>query len=335
MRPCRPLRLPRFIAAGRAAAFAAALLLPRAATAHDYWMVPQQLVFPGEQEVAVSLFVGEDFAAEEERAFEGGRTSRFLHLHGGQSIDLVPAARDGSIPMLRLRVAGDGGHLLVLDRNIAKIELPPEKFETYLRHEAIDDVVAERARRGESAKPGRERYTRSLKALVQVGEERDETFAKAIGQTLELIPETNPVFAAPGERLGVKILFRGIPLANARIEAFSRAGAEVSGAEIRSDERGIALVPIDRRGVWLLRMVHMVRCDGCPDADWESTWASYVFASRPSDGGTVTAPAMMAAVQNKPDAPARAGHIRFLVGAVAVALVALFFLARRRAGKSV
>jgi len=37
---------------------------------------------------------------------------------------------------------------------------------------------------------------------------------------------------------------------------------------------------LGQRGAWLVRTVHMQRCIGCDDADWESFWAAYSFALR-------------------------------------------------------
>jgi hypothetical protein len=295
----RPGRAPgdrrwRALLAGTAVS-AAALGWAATASAHDYWMVPNPLVAPGEQEqITVSLFVGEDFVAEAEQPFEAARIPRLLHVRTAEGADLLPSAVEGATPMLRVRLAGSGGHLIALDRNLAKIELPAEKFEDYLHHEGLAQVTAERARRGESSKPGRERYTRCLKALVQLGDARDDAFAKVVGQTLELVPDSHPAFVAPGEKLPIRVLFHGAPLPKARVEAFSREGTGVRGAELTTDDRGLVEIPIDRRGVWLVRMAHMVRCEGCPDADWESTWASYVFASAPPGRGVVIAPPMLA-----------------------------------------
>jgi uncharacterized GH25 family protein len=312
------------------AAVAAGLLFSaRPALAHDYWMVPAPLVTPAAQEVTLSLFVGEDFVAQDEKRFETARASRFSHLHGSETAEVLSLSAEGGAPILRLRVEGEGGHLFVLDRNLAKIELAPAKFEDYLRHEGLTAVLAERARRGESDKPGRERYTRCLKALVQVGAARDGTFGRVAGQALEIVPESDPGLAAPGDSLAVRVLFRGTPLQGARVEAFSREGADVKGQESATDEHGIAHVAVDRRGAWLLRMVHMVRCEGCADADWESTWASYVFASRPADGGTFAAPPMMA-----PGSSTGSGGVRrwgpIAAGALLFGLGALLSILRRR-----
>jgi uncharacterized GH25 family protein len=322
--------LPRRIALGAAISLGA-LVAPRAASAHDYWMVPQPLVAPGDQEVAVSLFVGEAFVAEEEKVHQAGRAARFVHLHGETSTDVLPAAAEGAAPILRVRVAGAGGHLFALDRNAAKIEMPAAKFDEYLRHEGLLEVAAERARRGESSISGRERYTRHLKALVQVGDARDGSFAKVVGQPLEIVPERDPAFAAPGDRLPVKVRFRGAPLAGARIEALSRVDDDVRGADLRTDERGLVEIPIDRRGVWLIRMVHMVRCEGCADADWESMWASYIFASRPPEGGTVAAPPMLARPKGKENRAGRNLGIGVAIALPLASLAAFLLLRRRRA----
>ena len=317
-----PLRLPFLVTA--------LLALPAPALAHDYWMVPAELVVPRDGDVAVSLFVGDDFVAEEEKRFERSRSSRLSHLHANRAEDLLGSALDGALPMLRLPLRGAGGHLLVLDRNVARLELEAHKFEEYLRHEGLTRALEERARRGETGKPGRERYSRSMKALVQVGSARDNTFGAVAYQTLELVPESDPIFASPGGELVVQVRFQGKPLPEARIEAFSRNGADVRGAIYTADPAGRVRVRIERRGVWLVRMVHMVRCEACADADWESFWASYTFASADPSGAAVVAPSMLGP-EPKPPARDRGSPRRIGAITVALALVGAAYLAWRRA----
>ena len=311
---------------GILAAAVRAILASRA-HAHDYWLVPAELVVPGDRDVAVSLFVGEDFVSDEEKPFEPPRYPRLSLLHAGRVQDLAGAAVAGARPLLRLPLRGEGGHLLVVDRNASRIELEPRKFEAYLAHEGLGAVIRERARLGESDKPGRERYSRYLKALVQVGRVRDETYGASIGQRIELVPEVNPVFLEPGAELPVVVRFAGEPLAGAKLEAFSRDGADIRGASYTTDVAGRVRVAIDRRGVWLLRLTHMVRCQDCSDADWESCWTSYTFASADPSGSVVAAPSMFA-----PSSP-RFGILRIvavLAGAAVLAAGGYLFLRRRR-----
>ena len=219
------------------------------ALAHDYWMVPSELVVPGEREVSVSLYVGEAFAAEQEKAFERARFTRLAHLHAGKTEDLLGGAVEGAVPMVRLPLKGEGGHLIGGERNLARIEMQPAEFKEYVEHEGLTGVSLS----GDSGKPVRERYTRFLKTLVQVGRGRDETFKTVLGTPLELVPEVNPVFLEPGGQLLVSVLYRGRPLAGARVEALSKVGRDVRETGYTTDTAGQILVNVDRRGTWLLR----------------------------------------------------------------------------------
>ena len=70
------------------------------------------------------------------------------------------------------------------------------------------------------------------------------------------------------------------PLPGAEIEVFQRRarGAAVVAQAAVSDANGRVEVTLDKSGAWLIRTVHMRRCAGCTDADWEGFWTSYSFA---------------------------------------------------------
>ncbi len=268
-----------------AAAVAIAVLAPTPAIAHDYWLAPTTHTLDRDGEVGVSILVGEKLVHEEDRPMELDRTPRIELAHGDAVLDLRERQAELAVPALRVPLAGAGRHLLLVDRVPAFVELAPAKFETYLRAEGLDRIIGERAARGESALPGREQYRRNLKALFQVGTARDQTFARIVGQTLELVAETDPAAAAPGTRVAFRLLFRGTPLANHRIEALSRGlGGGVSvvrSATTTTDADGRASFAIDRNGAWLVRAVHMTRCeaDCLEGAAWDSFWTAYTFAN--------------------------------------------------------
>ena len=48
-------------------------------------------------------------------------------------------------------------------------------------------------------------------------------------------------------------------------------------SEAHTDARGIARFKLEAEGLWLIRLVHLLPCQECPDVDWESYWASYTF----------------------------------------------------------
>jgi uncharacterized GH25 family protein len=318
----RARRAPTLAAAcaALAATFGAAT-----AAAHDFWLEPSAITLTAPAEVTLSLRVGDHFHAEEEKPFELRRMVRFVHRHPGGADDLLPRASEGSIPFARLALAGEGGHLLLLDRYPANIELPAVRFEAYLQEEGFTAALDERADRGEEDRPGRERYSRNLKTLLQLGAARDERYAERADQALEIVPREHPVFIDAGKELPVQVYFHQAPLPNARLVALSRAGGEVREATFVTDAEGQALVVIDRAALWQLRTVHMRRCQGCSDADWESFWSSYLFSNeRPT--------ALAAAPAALPKRPFTWSVAAALVAATlaVVAAVALLWRARRR-----
>jgi uncharacterized GH25 family protein len=258
---------------------AASAMVAKDAAAHDFWLEPSEPVLGAAGEVSLSLKVGDHFALEEEKPYEQARMLRFFDRHGPDTTELMSGGTEGSTPFARVRLDGAGGHLLVLERTPARIELEPEKFESYLREEGFSAPLAERASRGEAALSGRERYTRYLKSLVQVGAARDDSYAARVGQVLEIVPEADPIFTAAGAKLPVHVYFQDQPLPGARLVALSRDGADVGETVYVTDAAGEAEITLDRRGLWQLRTVHMIRCDGCADADWQSFWSSYVFSN--------------------------------------------------------
>jgi Domain of unknown function (DUF4198) len=302
--------------AARGLIVAAIVATASRAHAHDFWMAPSEHVVAGDRDVTISLFVGEGLVPEEEKPFVRARFARLSHLHAGSVEDLFGSAVEEARPMLRVSLRGEGGHLIAVDRNPTGIELEPRKFEAYLREEGLNAVIAERARLGESSKRGRERYSRYLKTLVQVGGARDETYGVSLGQQLELVPEANPVFVEPGGTLSIVVRFRGQPLPGAQLEAFSKGEGGVRKAGYTTDAAGRVRVAIDRRGAWLIRSVHMVRCESCSDADWESFWAAYTFgsASESAQGAS----------------PLGALRVVAMIAAAAAVLAVAYFLRRRR-----
>lgn len=282
-----------------AASFA---LFSRSASAHDYWMVPDVLYAQKPPTtLAVRLYVGDAFSAEEEKPHATNRTAKLLLVSGGGTKDLAAGAKEGEKPAISLPSLSEGGHLVILQRTQARVELEAAKFDLYLKEEGLEHVITERRRRNEAAKPGRERYSRYLKALVQIGDKRDDVFGMGADEVLSIRPLQNPAFVEIGKTLPVELRFQGKPLVGAKLEAMSRDGSlEVTHAAYVTNAEGLADVAIPRSGAWILRVTHMIRCAACDDAEWESFWGSYVFATVPQRGGDYLAPSMFNRQEQEP-----------------------------------
>lgn len=258
----------------------ASLLLATPAHAHDYWLEFQPLQPTAGSELALSLWVGEDFVAESEKKFEKTRFSALRHLTIAADENLLPSAIDGAAPIHRMKLESPGGHLLVVERSPVHIRLRARKFNRYLEHEGLSHVLEQRRDTVEHHWPGQERYSRHLKAFVQVGTQADGVSTRVLGQRIEIVPDRDLAALKPGDKLGVVVLFDGKPLPGLQVEAFIRQSAATRGQKATSDAAGRVEFTIDGSGAWLVRTLHMQRCVGCIGADWESFWAGYSFAVR-------------------------------------------------------
>ncbi len=257
------------------------MLVTGPARAHDYWLEFSPRVPRAGDTLGLSLWVGEDYVAFEQKGMQRERTEVLRHLSAAGDEDLREGAREGAAPLVQVPLTGPGGHLLTLERTPAHIKMRALKFNRYLKHEGLRAAFAERKRSGERLQAARERYTRYLKAFVQVGDVADGQSTRVLGQRIELVPARDLAAVKSGERLALQVRFEGRPLAGVLVEAFVRdAAGKAHGQQRVSDARGLVEFTLDRPGAWLVRTVHMQRCIGCEDAEWESFWAAYSFALR-------------------------------------------------------
>lgn len=241
------------------------------AHAHDFWIAPSSFhPAPGEL-VRVHLRVGDDPARAEPVIRDPERLVRLSAFDASGAESAIPGF-DGQDPAGLWKPTVPGTALLIYEGTPRPIELPAERFEHYLAEEGLEAIVAERARRGESALAGRERYSRSVKALVQVGpgELRD----RAVGLPLELV-----IDGAFGPKLSATLLWQGRPAADALVEAIALEGLAGEPARLgaRTDAAGRVSFTLPRGGRWMLATVHMERHQPGADAEWRSTWTSLAF----------------------------------------------------------
>lgn len=260
-----------------AAACLGLVAIETAASAHDYWLAPSRTRAPKGAAIDVRLYRGEPLLKDDERPLEIEKTGRFALLAGGGVEDLLGSATEGQVPVVRVTPKVDGGNLVVMERKAQPNRLEAGKFTAYLKEEGLESIVARREQLGESMADGRELYSRYLKALIQVGDGRDETFGKVVGLTLEIVPEADPSTRKVGDPLPIRVLFEGKPLAGAQVIADAGDGAEPHRQTSTTDGEGRASFQYDRGGFWLIRLVHMRRAAPGSEADWESFWGAYTF----------------------------------------------------------
>jgi uncharacterized GH25 family protein len=253
-----------------------AFVLAAPLLAHDFWIEPTTFRPEVGSLVGLSLRVGEGFRGDPVPR-RNEKIVKFVTVSpaGAEtSVDGVP----GRDPAGTTRVAAPGYVVVGYRSSPSSIELPAEKFESYLKEEGLEKVSEARARRGDSQKPSKEIYSRCAKALLDAGAGGTAGFDRALGFRLELVPEKSPKKLSPsgGGSVPVRLLYEGKPLAGALAVAINRDDPE-KRLSARTDQSGRAAFALPRGGVWLVKAVHMVPAPASSGADWESLWASLTF----------------------------------------------------------
>lgn len=248
--------------------FAAAPLL-----AHDFWIEPSTFHPEVGATVGIALRVGENFHGDPVPRMPG-RIRRFVLV--SPSGETPVEGVDSQDPAGVARISGPGVQVVGYRSNPSRVDLEAEKFEQYLKEEGLEAIVAERARRGESAKPSREIYSRCAKALLAAGPGAKGGQDRELGFTLELVAEKNPYASRAGAPFPVRLTYRGAPLPGALVVALNRDAPE-KRLSARTDGEGRVSLALARSGAWLVKAVHMVPAPADSGADWESLWASLTF----------------------------------------------------------
>jgi uncharacterized GH25 family protein len=139
--------------------------------------------------------------------------------------------------------------------------------------EPIETTKAEGSGRSQRIK--REKFS---KALVTVTT-NDESYKKALGHKLEIVPVSNMTMARAGEDLSFKILLDGKPLKGqvyATYDGFSRRYMTFAYAT-ETLEDGIAHVKVTSPGVWMVRVEKRLEAN-TKDYDLLSLKATLVFS---------------------------------------------------------
>lgn len=254
----------------------ALLLLPAAAQAHEFWMRPDRFQLDAGATARLSLRVGENFEGEAV-GFAQPLIAGLRHYTAGGHHDLtaqVPATPQAT---LALQLQPAGSHLLAMDTHPSRNTLEAEKFNDYLREDGLWRVLHAREQAATTMAPGRERYRRNIKTLLQVGGRSDATFAQRTGQRLEIVPLADPYRLAAGQPLAFQVLFDGRPLPQALMKFWLATGEQRLVHQVYTDPEGTAAHAL-QPGIWMSSVVHMLAVTDDPELDWESWWGNLTFA---------------------------------------------------------
>jgi uncharacterized GH25 family protein len=254
--------------------FAIALFVALAAvraSAHDLWIEPSTSHPAVGDRVTVALRVGQKLTGDPLPNIPP-LIDRFVIR--GSAGERPVVGRAGVDPAGMVFIAEGGLHWIGYQSNSYPVALEGAKFEDYLRDEGLERIVDARKKGGQSAAPGRERFYRCAKSLLDTP--GAATFDAPLGFTLELVPRKNPYAMKSAGDLPLALTFRGKPIANVLVVAMSKSDPE-KAVRARTDAKGRVTLPLSHAGFWLIKAVHMEAAPAAAGVDWESWWASITF----------------------------------------------------------
>jgi len=291
-----PVRSSRSSRASRAARGARALLavlaLGAPLAAHDHWIEPTTFRPAVGERVELALCVGRP-AQFEQQVRDPRHFTRFESWAPGATAAQPVLGLDGKSPAGLFKAKVAGAHLIVFQSDHSSVEIEPAKYTAFLREEGLEDVLAERERRGESALPGRDSYVRFDKTLLdvangpvankpadgvdRVGFDRDG-FDRDVGLPFELVLETDPSAWQPEQPIHLRLELAGQPIAGRQIR-LTRLTEPHLVLLARTDAAGRAEFVPPSAGPFCACSVYQRRAtkEQGLDGDWEGLWASFSF----------------------------------------------------------
>lgn len=259
------------------------LFIVIALSGHEFWLQPGKYFYNIREIADISFRVGENFTGEN---WSGNRNKIKMLTHvlpSGTSIDLANKISLTKGDSIKLPLQQEGTHMILFNSTNSFIDLEPEKFKAYLEEDGLTDAIEYRSKNGESLKNGKEYYQRSVKTILQVGNERTDACTAPAGLPLDIIPIENP-YTPPGLRpkqdlpsVRFRVLFKGKPLANHLVKTWYRnESGEMTMESYKTNSRGFISAK-RHSGKFMVSTVYMERNNADTVADWQSYWASVNF----------------------------------------------------------
>lgn len=182
--------------------------------------------------------------------------------------------------IMEVQTGNTGTYLVGISTRPREIALKAADFNDYLQHDGIPDTLAQRKKDGELDKDVRERYSKHVRAVFQVGDQFSDDYKKWLNYPVEIIPQQNPYSLKVGQTISVLCLLEGKPIVNQFVMAgWESRDGKLHALEARTDAKGIARIKLGGAGKWYIKFIHMTPISE-PNLNYESKWASLTFEIR-------------------------------------------------------
>ena len=163
----------------------------------------------------------------------------------------------------------------------SRIAMERDEFLDYLKTEAYLEIDLDEFGFSEPDDIIRERYLKTAKTLIQIGNQKSNNVTEPLGQIIEIVPLTHPGNIKAGDTLDFQILLEGESLADQPVATGMQHKSATRTDEERtlltSNENGVISLPILRTGTYWMKLIHLRTAPEEDSMDFNSYWASLTF----------------------------------------------------------
>ena len=183
-------------------------------SSHDMYLKMDTYFFEPNSEATIQLFNGT--FEKSENVIDRDRMVDVSLIGKGERMRAKTSQwrEKDSITLLDFTTGEPGTWVAGVSTAPRNIEMDAEAFNSYLEHDGVLDMLEYRRENGELEEDAIEEYSKHVKTIFQVGEQRSDDWKTALGYPIEFVPLSNPYDLNTGDTLQVQLLYEGKPLAD-------------------------------------------------------------------------------------------------------------------------
>lgn len=256
----------------------AALAVTDKATAHEFWIDPQDFTITLDQTLMADLRVGQEFSGAA-MSFLPRNFDQFTVINGGAVIEVD--GRFGDIPALAMGDLNDGLAIIVHQTTANQITWSEwERFLNFAIHKDLGDVTAMHEARGIGLEDVTEDYIRYAKSLVAVGDPQGDD--ERVGMRAELVALSNPYTDFNQGGMPMQLWYDDALQPDYQVELFAEdAEGNVTITLHRTDAEGVVLLPVEPGMTYMADAVFLEAVEPSAESNaiWVTHWANMTFAT--------------------------------------------------------
>lgn len=204
---------------------------------HNLYLKLESYFLTPNQEVTLNLFNGS--FEKSENTITRDRILDASIIYNGkreQIEDNQWTDKDSTITRFSFTPVEEGTYITGVSTKARTIALTAEKFNSYLEHDGVLDMLEARKTNNLLNQDAVESYEKHVKAIYQVGDTKTKDWETVLEYPIEFVPQENPYEKYTGETLDIKLLLDGEPLSNQLVFADYIKGGHAHDHSEHSDD---------------------------------------------------------------------------------------------------